>query len=41
MFAIIGILLVFGAVVGGYMMEKGNLLVLVQPAELIRLHGRL
>jgi chemotaxis protein MotA len=39
MFAIIGILLVFGAVVGGYLMEKGNLLVLVQPAELLIIGG--
>jgi chemotaxis protein MotA len=39
MFAIIGILVVFGAVVGGYLMEKGNLLVLVQPAELLIIGG--
>ncbi len=39
MFAIIGILVVIGAVVGGYLMEKGNLLVLVQPAELIIIGG--
>ena len=32
MFAIIGIIVVFGAVVGGYLMEHGNLAVLVQPA---------
>jgi chemotaxis protein MotA len=35
MFTIIGILVVFGAVVAGYLMERGNRLVLVQPAELI------
>ena len=35
MFSIIGILIVFGAVIGGFLMEKGNLLVLVQPAELV------
>ena len=35
MFAIIGIIVVFGAVVGGYLMEHGNLRVLVQPPELI------
>jgi len=35
MFAIIGIVVVFGAVVGGYLMEHGKLLVLVQPAELL------
>ena len=28
MFAIIGILVVFGAVMGGYLMEQGNLTVL-------------
>jgi chemotaxis protein MotA len=38
-FAILGILVVFGAVLGGYLMEKGNLLVLVQPAELIIIGG--
>jgi chemotaxis protein MotA len=39
MFAIIGILVVFGAIVAGYLMEKGSLLVLVQPAELIIIGG--
>ena len=39
MFAIIGIVVVFGAVVGGYLMEKGNLLVLLQPAELVIIGG--
>jgi chemotaxis protein MotA len=39
MFAIIGILVVFGAVVGGYLMEKGQLLVLMQPAELVIIGG--
>ena len=34
MFAIIGILVVFGAVAAGYLMEHGNLQVLMQPAEL-------
>ena len=33
MFVIIGILVVFGAVVAGYLMEHGNLRVLLQPAE--------
>jgi len=33
MFAIIGIVLVFCAVIGGFLMEKGHLAVLVQPAE--------
>jgi len=39
MFAIIGIVVVFGAIVAGYLMEKGNLHVLVQPAELIIIGG--
>jgi chemotaxis protein MotA len=39
MFAIIGIIIVFGAVVGGYLMELGNLRVLLQPAELIIIGG--
>jgi len=39
MFAIIGILvvigaIVIGAIVGGYLMQHGNVMVLVQPAEL-------
>ena len=39
MFQIIGILVVFGAIVAGYLMEKGNLLVLMQPAELVIIGG--
>ena len=39
MFAIVGILLVFGAVIGGFLMEKGHIQVLIQPAELIILGG--
>ena len=39
MFAIIGIIIVFGCVVAGYLMEHGNLRVLVQPAELIIIGG--
>jgi chemotaxis protein MotA len=39
MFVIIGIVVVFGAVVAGYLMEKGNLRVLMQPAELIIIAG--
>jgi chemotaxis protein MotA len=39
MFSIIGILVVFGAVASGYLMEKGNMLVLLQPAELIIIGG--
>jgi len=39
MFSIIGIVLVIAAIVGGYLMEKGNLLVLLQPAELIIIAG--
>ncbi len=39
MFAIIGIVVVIGAIVGGYLMEHGNLRVLIQPAELIIIGG--
>lgn len=39
MFAIIGILVVFGCVAGGYLMEHGNLRVLIQPAELVTIGG--
>jgi chemotaxis protein MotA len=39
MFAIIGILIVFGAVIGGYLMEHGNIRVLLQPAELVIIAG--
>jgi chemotaxis protein MotA len=39
MFAIIGIVVVFGAVVAGFLMEKGHLLVLMQPAELVTIGG--
>lgn len=39
MFALIGIVIVIGSIAGGYLMEKGNLLVLLQPAELIIIGG--
>ena len=39
MFSIIGILVVIGAIVGGYLMEKGNLMVVVQPAEILIIMG--
>lgn len=39
MFPIIGIVVVLGCIAGGYLMEKGNLLVLMQPAELIIIGG--
>jgi chemotaxis protein MotA len=39
MFAIIGIVVVFGCIVGGYLMERGNLRVLLQPAELLIIGG--
>ena len=39
MFAIIGIFVVIGSIVGGFLMEKGNLAVLVQPAELVIIAG--
>jgi len=39
MFSIIGILVVFGAVIGGFLMEKGPILVLVQPSEFVIIAG--
>ncbi len=39
MFSIIGIVVVFGCVIAGYLMEHGNLKVLVQPAELVVILG--
>src|SRR5581483_5996144 len=39
MFAIIGIVIVFGCVIGGFLMEKGNIHVLLQPAELLIIGG--
>lgn len=39
MFAIIGIVVVIGAILAGYLMEHGNLRVLIQPAELIIILG--
>ena len=39
MFAIIGIIVVFGAVLGGFLMEKGPLLVLLQPSEFLIIAG--
>jgi chemotaxis protein MotA len=38
-FIIIGIAVVIGAIVGGYLMEHGKLLVLMQPAELLIIGG--
>ena len=39
MLAIIGIVVVFGCIVAGYLMEHGNLRVLIQPAELVIIGG--
>jgi len=39
MFAILGILLVFASVIGGFLMEKGHIAVLLQPAELLIIAG--
>ncbi len=39
MFAIIGIIVVFGAVIGGFLMEKGPMLVLMQPSEFLIIGG--
>ena len=39
MFAIIGIVIVLGAIAAGYTMEHGNFKVLMQPAELVIIFG--
>jgi chemotaxis protein MotA len=39
MFSIIGIVVVFGCILAGYLMEHGNVKVLMQPAELIIIAG--
>lgn len=39
MLAIVGVLVVIGMIIGGYLMEKGNLSVLFQPAELVIIGG--
>jgi len=39
MFTIIGIVVVFAGIIGGYLMEHGNLHVLWQPAELVIIGG--
>jgi len=39
MFAIIGIFVVLGAVVGGYLLEGGNLHVIIQPIEVLIIFG--
>jgi chemotaxis protein MotA len=39
MFAIIGIVFVFACVITGFLMEKGKLPVLIQPAELVTIGG--
>lgn len=39
MFAIIGIVVVFGAVLGGFLMEKGPVAVLMQPSEFLIIGG--
>lgn len=39
MFAILGILVVFGAIIGGFLMEHGPIHVLLQPAELLIIGG--
>ena len=39
MLPIIGIVVVFGAVIAGFLMEKGHILVLLQPSELVTIAG--
>ncbi|HEX7359469.1 MAG TPA: flagellar motor stator protein MotA [Bryobacteraceae bacterium] len=39
MFSIVGVVVVFGAILGGYLMEQGKIAVLLQPSELIIIAG--
>src|SRR5271157_3822903 len=39
MIAILGIVMVFGAIISGYLMEHGKIPVLLQPAELLIIFG--
>jgi chemotaxis protein MotA len=39
MFAIIGIVVVFGSILAGYLLEHGNIRILLQPAELVIIGG--
>jgi chemotaxis protein MotA len=39
MFAIVGLVVVFGAVLGGFLMEHGPIPVLIQPAEFVTIIG--
>ena len=39
MFSIVGILIVLGSVIGGFLMEKGKLPVLIQPSEFLTIAG--
>ncbi|MDO8425910.1 MAG: flagellar motor stator protein MotA [Deltaproteobacteria bacterium] len=39
MLPIIGIVIVFGSIIGGYLLEHGNIYVLIQPAEFVILGG--
>jgi chemotaxis protein MotA len=39
MFVIVGLVVVFGAIIGGFLMERGHLLVLMQPSELVIIGG--
>lgn len=39
MFSIIGIVIVFGCVIGGYLMDHGQIAVLIQPAEMVIILG--
>jgi chemotaxis protein MotA len=39
MLVIAGVVVVFGSIIAGYLLEKGNLMVLMQPAELVTIGG--
>ena len=39
MISLVGILVVFASVIGGFLMEKGKLPVLLQPSEFVTIAG--
>ena len=39
MISLVGILVVFGSVLGGFLMEKGKIPVLAQPSEFVTIMG--
>lgn len=39
MFFLIGVIVVIGSVIGGYLMEHGNLAIMIQPVEVLIIYG--